>query len=175
MIMMKKVSIFLGCACFLSLFILQPAYAQWSGFSYPYGFGAYNSYNYGYPYSGFSQPNYGYSWNQPYSYDLGQTSYGYGWNQPSYGWDAYNYMYPFNYNPYSYTWNQPSYGYGWNGYNYPYSYNPYSSNPYGSNPYGYGYLYVPTSKGNVYRISPGGSIRLIYPDGGGVEMGPHLL
>jgi len=96
MIMMKKVSIFLGCACFLSLFILQPAYAQWFGFSNPYDFGASN---YGYPYSGFTQPNYGYSGNQPYSYGWNQP-YSYGWNQPySYGWNQ----------PYSYGWNQPSY------------------------------------------------------------------
>jgi len=114
---MKKVIIFLGCACFLSLFVLQPAYAQWFGFSNPYDFGASN---YGYPYSGFTQPNYGYSWNQPSSYGWGQPSYGwnqpsYGWNQPSYGWNQPSY----GWNQPSYGWNQPSYGwnqpsYGWN-------------------------------------------------------------
>ena len=111
---------------------------------------------------------YGFGWNQPYSYN---------WDQPSYGWDAYNYMYPSNYNPYSYTSNQPSYGYGWNqpsygwdGYNYPFSFNPYSYTP-----YNYGYQYSPGPGGGVYRISPGGQRTLIRPDGTSVEIGPYLF
>jgi len=143
---MKKVSIFLGCACFLSLFILQPAYAQWAGFSNPYGFGAYNSYNYGYPYSGFMQPNYGYSWNQPYGYGWDQPSYG--WNQTSYGW-----------NQPSYGWNQTSYGDMYPSY-YPDTYEYQNTYHWISDPI-HGNQYVPIGYGNPFTSAisvPGGHI-----------------
>ena len=163
---MKKISIFLGCAFVLSLFIFHLAYAQWYGFSNPYDFGPYNSYNsgyynYGYPYSGYTQPNYGYSWNQPYSYGWNQP-YNYGWNQP-YGYDWGQ----------SYTsgWSQPFYGGDANSYlsdAYRYMYPSYYPGTYEyQNTYHWindpinGNQYVPFGYGNPYARAkqvPGGYI-----------------
>ena len=93
---------------FTSLMNIPGSFAQWSGFSYPYSFGAYN-YGYGYPYS-YQQIGYPFDYPAslfPWPTNLPGVNHPLGailnwpWNQ------AFDVIFP-PYNSYDYRWGPPS-------------------------------------------------------------------